>query len=66
MTHAHTPRRLHGYGVRWDPEGRCYRVRNETTGQWQHGADGELASYTSFTVAFDAWRVFEPPRRLGE
>ncbi|MEE1784139.1 hypothetical protein PUR71_14710 [Streptomyces sp. SP17BM10] len=58
--------RLHGYGVRWDPEARCYRVRNEVTGEWlRSGSSGELASFTSFCAAFSAWRVFEVHRRTG-
>ncbi|MER8102822.1 hypothetical protein [Kitasatospora sp. NPDC094016] len=58
--------RLHGYGVRWDSEGRCYRVRNETTGEWlRSGTSGALASFSSFSAAFSAWRGFEVRRQVG-
>ncbi|MEE1781742.1 hypothetical protein PUR71_02165 [Streptomyces sp. SP17BM10] len=60
-------RELPGYGVRWDPDARCYRVRNEVTGEWLRShSTGELASFRSFCAAFSAWRVFEVHKRLGE
>ncbi|MFE5587915.1 hypothetical protein [Kitasatospora sp. NPDC056531] len=59
--------RLHGYGVRWDTEARCYRVRNEMTGEWlRSAAGGELASFTFFSDAWSAWKVFEVHKRPGE
>ncbi|MFJ2864408.1 hypothetical protein [Kitasatospora sp. NPDC087314] len=58
--------RLHGYGVRWDPEGRCYRVRNETTGEWLCQPAGERSGFASFGAAFSAWRAFEVHKRPGE
>ncbi|MEU9074024.1 hypothetical protein ACFYUY_24385 [Kitasatospora sp. NPDC004745] len=64
MAHDQAPE-LHGYGVRWDPEGRCYRVRNERVGEWLRQPSGELSGFTSFDAAFSAWRQFEPPRPLG-
>ncbi|MQS16767.1 hypothetical protein F7Q99_32415 [Streptomyces kaniharaensis] len=67
MAHAQLPAgRLHGYGVRWDSDARCYRVRNEITGEWLHTSPGELASFSSFCAAFSAWRGFEVHPRLGE
>ncbi|MBV6702111.1 hypothetical protein KV557_34255 [Kitasatospora aureofaciens] len=65
MTCAQVPE-LHGYGVRWDTDARCYRVRNEVTGEWLRSSSGELASFSSFCDAFSAWRGFEVHRRLGE
>ncbi|MFJ2188877.1 hypothetical protein ACIOJE_13115 [Kitasatospora sp. NPDC087861] len=64
MAQAQIPQ-LHGYGVRWDPEGRCYRVRNETTGEWLHQSSGELSGFSSFSAAYSAWRGFEARRRVG-
>ncbi|MEV6978071.1 hypothetical protein [Kitasatospora sp. NPDC093806] len=57
--------KLHGYGVRWDPGARCYRVRNETTGEWLRDASGRLTGISSFTAAESAWRAFEPRRRAA-
>ncbi|MER7845751.1 hypothetical protein ABTZ03_17595 [Kitasatospora sp. NPDC096077] len=66
MAHAQVPR-LHGYGVLWDTGARCYRVRNETTGEWLlDAASGERARYSSFNAAFTAWRCFEVHHRPGE
>ncbi|MFF2078001.1 hypothetical protein ACFVXG_24990 [Kitasatospora sp. NPDC058162] len=65
MTHAQVSR-LHGYGVRWDTEARCYRVRNECTGAWLCKPNGERSGFSSFTEAFSAWRLFEVHRRPGE
>ncbi|MDH6705919.1 hypothetical protein P3T27_002641 [Kitasatospora sp. MAA19] len=58
--------RLHGYGVRWDPEGRCYRVRNESAGEWLRQDSGELKGFVSFSDAYSAWRAFEVHKRPGE
>ncbi|MFI2611186.1 hypothetical protein [Kitasatospora sp. NPDC018619] len=65
MSNDQAPR-LHGYGVRWDPAAGCHRVRNETTGEWLRGPDGEPASFTFFGDAFSAWRRFEVHKRPGE
>ncbi|MFI5645244.1 hypothetical protein [Kitasatospora sp. NPDC051705] len=65
MTHDQVPE-LHGYGVRWDPEERCYRVRNEMTGEWLCQDSGGLKGFSSFTDAWSAWRVFEMHKRPGE
>ncbi|MFF2041131.1 hypothetical protein ACFVVX_11925 [Kitasatospora sp. NPDC058170] len=54
-----TPK-LHGYGVRWDPGARLYRVRNERTGQWLHESCGALAGFSTYGAADAAWRRFEP------
>ncbi|MFJ7275628.1 hypothetical protein [Kitasatospora sp. NPDC098663] len=60
------PAKLHGYGVRWDTGARCYRVRNELTGEWLRQPDGELGGFGSFSEAWSAWRVFEVHKRPGE
>ncbi|MFJ3220619.1 hypothetical protein ACIPLC_32440 [Kitasatospora sp. NPDC086801] len=65
MAHDQVPR-LHGYGVRWDPEARCYRVRNEVTREWLRQPDGELSGFGSFSDAWSTWRVFEVHKRPGE
>ncbi|MFB7473566.1 hypothetical protein ACFVFS_16550 [Kitasatospora sp. NPDC057692] len=59
------PTKLHGYGVRWDPSARCYRVRNETSGEWLHDNSGLLAGFSSFTAAESAYRAFEPRRGVA-
>ncbi|MGW2254582.1 hypothetical protein ACWCXH_30980 [Kitasatospora sp. NPDC001660] len=65
-TRSTDPAKSHGYGVRWDPHARRYRVRNEITGEWlRSGSSGELASFTSFHAAFSAWRQFEVHPRTG-
>ncbi|MER7757584.1 hypothetical protein [Kitasatospora sp. NPDC097643] len=58
--------RLHGYGVRFDPAARLYRVRNEITGEWLRQDCGELTGFGSFSDAYSAWRVFEVHKRPGE
>ncbi|WP_030244673.1 hypothetical protein [Streptomyces sp. NRRL S-350] len=58
--------RLHGYGVRFDPEARRYRVRNETTGEWLRQPTGEPQEFTFFSDAYNAWRLFEVHKRPGE
>ncbi|MFJ8623429.1 hypothetical protein ACIRD3_11355 [Kitasatospora sp. NPDC093550] len=58
--------RLHGYGVRFDPDVQRYRVRNEMTGEWLRQTTGELASFTFFSDAYSAWKVFEVHPRPGE
>ncbi|AUY52769.1 hypothetical protein [Streptomyces sp. CB01881] len=55
--------KLHGYGVRWDPAARAYRVRNEMTGEWLLDSSGRLAGFSSFSAAEAAYRAFEPRRR---
>ncbi|MFJ9458396.1 hypothetical protein ACIRST_25320 [Kitasatospora sp. NPDC101447] len=61
------PARLHGYGVRFDPDVQRYRVRNEITGEWLRcDVTGELASFTFFGDAYTAWRQFEVHPRPGE
>ncbi|MGW4891811.1 hypothetical protein ACWEQL_06030 [Kitasatospora sp. NPDC004240] len=67
MNHAPTPPRdddppthTHGYGVRFEPAARLYRVRNELTGEWKRDADGVLCGWTSFLKADAAWRAFQP------
>ncbi|MFF7994980.1 hypothetical protein ACFZDG_35060 [Kitasatospora xanthocidica] len=65
MDNHKTPR-LHGYGVRFDPEVQRYRVRNEITGEWLRQPTGELASFTFFGDAYSAWRQFEVHPRPGE
>ncbi|MFE2721162.1 hypothetical protein [Kitasatospora sp. NPDC059327] len=57
--------KLQGYGVRWDPGARCYRVRNELTGEWLRDSAGALAGFGSFSAADSAWHVFEPHRRVA-
>lgn len=59
-------RRLHGYGVRWDPDADRYRVRNETTGEWLRRPGGQLAAFVFFGDAYSAWRSFEVRKRPGE
>ncbi|MEV7779879.1 hypothetical protein [Kitasatospora sp. NPDC088351] len=56
--------RLHGYGIRWDPAARLYRVRNEITGEWLRDGDGSLCGFSSFSVAEKAWRGFESHREM--
>ncbi|MFJ2188846.1 hypothetical protein ACIOJE_12955 [Kitasatospora sp. NPDC087861] len=65
MPHDQVPR-LHGYGVRWDAEARCYRVRNEVTREWLSQPTGEPKGFSSFSVAYSAWRAFEVHKRPGE
>ncbi|GHF92645.1 hypothetical protein GCM10018790_81990 [Kitasatospora xanthocidica] len=65
MDNRKTPR-LHGYGVRFDPEVQRYRVRNEITGEWLRQDSGELALFTFFGDAYSAWQVFEVHPRPGE
>ena len=52
---------MHGYGVRWDPKDRCWRVRNEQTGEWLLDDNGERRSWSDFTTADIAHRQFQPP-----
>ncbi|MFC5664524.1 hypothetical protein ACFP3U_16210 [Kitasatospora misakiensis] len=59
------PAKLHGYGVRWDPVARCYRVRNESAGEWLLDNSGVLAGFSSFSAAEAAWRAFEPRRKAA-
>ncbi|MEV7929981.1 hypothetical protein [Kitasatospora sp. NPDC088779] len=41
-------------------------MRNETTGEWlRSGTSGELASFSSFSAAFSAWRGFEVRWQVG-
>ncbi|MEU8925796.1 hypothetical protein AB0D10_33515 [Kitasatospora sp. NPDC048545] len=65
MTPDQVPR-SHGYGVRLDPETRRFRVRNEMTGEWLREPGGEIASFTFFDDAYNAWRQFEVHKRPGE
>ncbi|MFJ2775249.1 hypothetical protein [Kitasatospora sp. NPDC087315] len=56
--------KLHGYGIRWDPAVRLYRVRNEITGEWLRDSSGSLSGFSSFSVAEKAWRGFESHREM--
>ncbi|MEV7783728.1 hypothetical protein [Kitasatospora sp. NPDC088351] len=55
---------MHGYGIRWDPAVRLYRVRNEITGEWLRDSSGSLSGFSSFSVAEKAWRGFESHREM--
>ncbi|MER7765730.1 hypothetical protein [Kitasatospora sp. NPDC096140] len=66
MSDDKVPRRLHGYGVRFDPDAQCYRVRNEISGEWLRQPTGELTGFTFFSDAYSAWRLFEVHKRPGE
>jgi hypothetical protein len=52
-----------GYGVRWDPAERCWRVLNETTHMWMRDKRGDVAGFRDFAEADAAHRRFEPPVR---
>ncbi|MFD0275044.1 hypothetical protein ACFVHB_14250 [Kitasatospora sp. NPDC127111] len=62
---VHPPTTLHGYGLRWDPAARVYRVRNELTGEWLRDPSGELAGFPTLSAAASAWRTFESRRRAA-
>ncbi|MGW4892723.1 hypothetical protein ACWEQL_10730 [Kitasatospora sp. NPDC004240] len=54
------PADIPGYGVRFDPVGRRYLIRNELTGVWLRDGSGELVAFTSFIRADSAWRSHQP------
>lgn len=65
MTTSHQPATPEGdehagHGVRWDKDARLWRVRNESTGAWLLDGQGALKGWTSFAVAYDRWRGFQP------
>ncbi|MBV6696041.1 hypothetical protein [Kitasatospora aureofaciens] len=50
------PAATHGYGIRWDPAARCYRVRDEPAGTWLRDGDGAIRAFVRFDAANSEWR----------